>query len=160
MLYFHFVPRASPNFFSAFVRPFQAEDKMMQCFNAHRPSLVGQVAEPGLNDVTWPFQFWRAEPAWNLRSLRPYGNSENPGFSSQCAEPTTLGTLFFLVLSRRQSASPMKRVAKHLILSGRAAIESISSAALPASWLSLLTPNAPMSGAKARSAEASAPLAG
>ena len=130
-----------PNCFLAFVRPFQADGKMMQCFNAHRPSLIGQATEPGLNDGTWPLQFWRAEPAWNLRSLRPYGNFANPGFSSRCAEPTTLVTLFFLVLSRRQSASPMKRIAKHPILSERAAIESISSAALPASRLSLLTPN-------------------
>ena len=54
----------------------------------------------------------------------------------------------------------MKQMAKHIVLSATQVFQSESLAEYPARKLSDLTPNAPMSGAEARSAETSAPLAG
>ena len=54
----------------------------------------------------------------------------------------------------------MKQVAKHIALSAVPVLQSELFDEQTATKLLLLTPNAPMSGAEARSAEASAPLAG
>ena len=53
-----------------------------------------------------------------------------------------------------------KTIAKHLVLSARPALQSNLFAEIAAARLSILTPNAPMSGAEVRSTKASAPLAG
>ena len=54
----------------------------------------------------------------------------------------------------------MKQMAKHVSLSATLLFQSGLFDELTATMLLLLTSNAPMSGAGARSAEASAPLAG
>ena len=85
-------------------------------------------------------------------------SSMNSGTAPQSAQ--VAGREFWEMLSRHPQAAPMKQIAKHIVLSATRVFQSESLAEYPARRLSYLTPNAPMSGAEARSAEASAPLAG
>ena len=85
-------------------------------------------------------------------------SSTNPGTALRSAHAA--GCEFWEVLSRHPQAAPMKQIAKHRVLSTTQVFQSESLAGYTARKLSYLTPNAPLSGAGARSAEASAPTAG
>ena len=54
--------------FLAFVRPFNAEDKAIRLFNAHRPSWLGNAMEPVLNSGLRAFPISRAEAACDSMS--------------------------------------------------------------------------------------------
>ena len=147
----------SSDLFLAFVRPFQAEDKVMRLFNAHRPSGLGHAMEPVSNNRLRVFPIRRADAACNSMCHRACYIFENLGGSPQCAGRVVDQLLE--MLSRHLSSTPIKQIAKHLVLSARPAFQSDSFVEIIVARLWILTPNAPMSGAGARSAEASAPPA-
>ena len=148
----------SSDLFLAFVRPFQAENKIMRLFNAHRSSWIGCAMEPVLKNGLPAFPTKRTEAACYAMSRRSCSIFKNPGVSSQCARSEVHPILE--MLSQHLGATTIRQIAKHLVLSTRPAFQSNLFAEIASARLWILTPNAPMSGAEARSAEASAPLAG
>ena len=144
--------------FLVFVRPFKTEDKVMRLLNARRPSWLGHAMEPVLNNGLRALTIRRAEAACNSMSHRAQSIFGNPGVWSQCARPAV--HQFLEMLPRYLASSPMKQTAKHLVFSARSALQSNILAGTAVARLSILTPNAPMSGAEVRSTKASAPLAG
>ena len=142
----------------AFVRPFEAEDKIMRLFNAHQPSWLGHAMEPVLNNRLRGFsnqagrrglQLDEPQRLLYIRRPRRFVAVRWPGSGS------IIGNAFSVL---RIYAN--KTMAKHLVLSARPAFSSERFAGIIAAWLSILTPNARLRGAGVRSTEASLPAAG
>ena len=133
----------------AFVRPFKADDKIMRPFDAHRPSSLGDATEPVLNNELVVFNIPRAEAACYAMGHRARETFGQP--SVPCVWAGRERRQFMKILSRNLRTTPIKRIAKHLIVFGLVAFQSDSFAARALAKLLLLTPNAPMSGAEVRS---------
>ena len=131
----------------------------MRLLNARRPSWLGHAVEPVLNSG-WATGLTHQARRGGLQLDEPQSlvNIREPRrFIAVCwtSGPPILGNA-----SSALRIYANKTIAKHLVLSARPAFLSERFAEIIAALLSILTPNAPMSGAEARSAEASAPLAG
>ena len=76
VLFFHGLSPTSSDLFLAFVRSFQAEDKVMRLFNAHRPSGLGHAMEPVLKKGRRVSTIRRTEAAYNSMSDRTWESIE------------------------------------------------------------------------------------
>ena len=158
MFLFHVLSPTSSDLFLAFVRPFKAEDKIMRLFNAHQSSWLGHAMEPVLNNRLRGFsnqarrrglQLDEPQSLLHIRKSRRFIAMRWPRSGSIIGNASSALRIY-----------ANKTIAKHLVLSARPAFLSERFAEIIAARPSILTPNAPLSGAGVRSTEASAPRAG